>query len=239
MCARHYEADQARRRASGEWAGYMSADEVNAHIQTLQDAGMSLQRIGRLADISEAGVRRLAGRKRVWRTHGERILAIDPRGFYPGEDTGYVSAVGTARRLQALIAIGYTQRDLAGRLGITADNLGLIIRERASVYISTAQAVDELFQSLQMEPAPPSAAATFSRERAKKQGWPPPLAWDEETIDDPEAEPMGVEPVRANRAKWLDSYWELKEWGMSDERIADRLGLKYDSMITTLRRTAS
>lgn len=235
MCYRHYKADQERRQREGDWSGYMPADIVNEHIAKLTAAGMSLQRIGNICGLSAVGMRLLRTRTRVWRTNGEKILAITPEGFYDSETSGFVPAVGSVRRIQALIAIGHTQVSLAERIGLTDTWLYQLLNGRLTqVCMTTARGIDTLFRELQLEIPAPSPAATAARNRAKHKGWLPPLAWDEDTIDDPDAKPYT--PSKRKATDFLDEYEEMRELGWSRTKIANHLGIKPESLKDRVRR---
>jgi hypothetical protein len=92
-----------------------------------------------------------------------------------------VDATGTRRRLQALAAIGWPPRALAERLGIQPDN----ILRRHRVRVGTARLVAAVYDQLSMTPGPDTRSAAAARRR----GWAPPLAWDDDSIDDPAARP--------------------------------------------------
>lgn len=91
--------------------------------------------------------------------------------------------------IAAHVAVGWPQSRLAERLGWTPPNFSSLIRaERAQVEQRTAAAVAKLYDQLwQVSPEGPSAAR--ARRHAARRGWPGPLAWDDETIDDPAAAP--------------------------------------------------
>ena len=63
-----------------------------------------------------------------------------------------LEAHGTRRRLQALVAIGYSQSYLADRLGIHAGNFGTMFHHRGQVTVATARAVADLYDELSMTP---------------------------------------------------------------------------------------
>jgi hypothetical protein len=93
-----------------------------------------------------------------------------------------LDATGSRRRLQALAAIGWSCRQLSAELGSTGDVLFKLVSGRTTtVNARTARRVAELYDRLSMTPGPSLQVA----ERALKAGWPPPLAWDDELLDDP------------------------------------------------------
>lgn len=99
----------------------------------------------------------------------------------------FVDSTGVSRRLRALIAIGYSQTQLAARLRIRASNLSTLIHgKRPRVSPVTYRAVCALFKELWAHPAQ-GPGAERSRAIAKSHGWVGPLAWDD--IDDPAERP--------------------------------------------------
>jgi transposase-like protein len=109
-----------------------------------------------------------------------------------------VPAVGTARRLQALAAVGWTQVDLAARLGVTQARVGHLMNSLFPMVLpETAAAVSRVYDELCMvvptDPPPTRRGEVRVHERARRQarrrGWVTALAWDEDAIDDPDARP--------------------------------------------------
>lgn len=106
-------------------------------------------------------------------------------------DRAHVDAAGTRRRLQALIAIGWSQSKLAERLGMRRSNLTKTMRG-TRVTAANARAVRDLYDRLwDADPAAHGVTAQAivrSRNTARANGWPPPAAWDDDLIDLPEPE---------------------------------------------------
>lgn len=112
-----------------------------------------------------------------------------------------VPTCGTARRIQALHAQGWTLHELGRRLGITPT---AVMRLRNAYHPRTTTAVAEKIAALYDELwniAPPAddkyqrAAVTRIRAIAAGRGWLPPLAYDDDRIDDPDYQPAAdVEP---------------------------------------------
>lgn len=113
-----------------------------------------------------------------------------------------VEASGTVRRVQALVALGHTLSSVAREIGWTLPNLSRLVYTgsipyAARVEVRTAQAVFRVYDRLSMV-RPDGLLAGRARAHAAARGWLPPLAWDDDTIDDPcaaPAEPAGVKCV--------------------------------------------
>lgn len=104
----------------------------------------------------------------------------------------FIDATGTRRRLQALAVMGWGWAELGRRLGQEGTNIGYTARIRNNVYPETAAKIKAIYDELSMLPAPVTRANSVVRTRARAKGWLPPLAWDDETMDDPYTLPMGL-----------------------------------------------
>lgn len=110
----------------------------------------------------------------------------------------YRDSTGTARRLQALVAIGYSQTALCQRLGLPSSNLALLIHgKRPNVWKKTHDRVDALFAQCWSQPIL-GESGDRARRLAAKHGWVVPLAWDD--IDDP-AEKPNIEGEKVVKVK--------------------------------------
>lgn len=98
-----------------------------------------------------------------------------------------VDATGTRRRLQALCALGWSFRELGHRLGVDDALIGRWARA-TTVRRSTSTRVDELYEQLSGTVPPTTTqaqrfSAARARETARREGWVPPLAWDDIDTD--------------------------------------------------------
>jgi hypothetical protein len=166
-----------------------------------------------------------------------------------------VPRTGTRRRLQALAAIGWTSTDLAVRLGVDRTAVSENMRYEGPVLVTTAARTRALYDELSMTPGP----SAIARARALAKGWAPPLAWDDDTIDDPKAKPyrqtkyeqtqtyrtvdeVAVERVLAGEVLELTEaerevvVERLARLGLADGQIADRIGVWTETVLRTRRR---
>ncbi len=95
----------------------------------------------------------------------------------------------TRRRLQALHVIGWTDLAIGGQLNI-ACQAAAQLRTNPSPRIlqSTAARVTALYDRT-WNVYPEGASADRARSNALRLGWCPPLAWDDDELDDPAAAP--------------------------------------------------
>jgi hypothetical protein len=154
-------------------------------------SGRSLIGIARASNLDVATVRRAIDerRKTVWRSTAEALLAV------PKEQdlAALVDATGTIRRLRALVVMGHDQKTIASEVGCAFTYISMLTHEkRVQVTVALEQSVRRAYGLLSMKVGPSS----YGRNRAVKNGWFGPLAWDDETIDDPRAVPQtdAVEP---------------------------------------------
>ena len=150
-----------------------------------------------------------------------------------------VDATGTRRRIHALMRLGWPADRLGAHLAVS----GAAVREwtyTSKVRRSTAARVAELYDRLCWTPGP----STKTRARAVAAGWPPPLAWDDDTIDDPKARPstgayadrkrapvdevavqraLHGDPVHLRPAERAEAVRRLTAAGHSAADIAERL----------------
>jgi hypothetical protein len=143
---------------------------------------MSLRQIGEAAGVSHACVDRIAANPggHIRATTAAKILTVRP---LPPKAGHHIDGAGTARRLQALAAIGYGTTELAPILGEPAAEVGrLRRRHRPHVKAATAATVAAAYARLEGVPGPSDKA----RAEARLRNWAPPLAWEDDThLDDP------------------------------------------------------
>ena len=184
-----------------------------------------------------------AYQKRLRWAHEHGIYAGHPRKNAPARK---VPAAGTARRLQALVAVGWTQSAIAARAGVTFQAINYLIGKdpQGTVRQTTAQKITALYEQLWRGPGTPrdrwdGAGQLRAREFARNRGWVPPMAWDDDTIDNPQATPSGARVTGwKDKADALtDDLTELLAHGISPIEAARRLGYtRVESLARRLER---
>jgi hypothetical protein len=106
-----------------------------------------------------------------------------------------VSAIGARRRLQALANRGWSAGAIGREgLGISASQAARVLDGAGQVSPGLAAIVAGAYDALWTR-KPPQATATqrdaarAQQERAERAGWAPPLAWDDDELDEPGAVP--------------------------------------------------
>jgi len=148
--------------------------------------------------------------------------------------TGRVPANGTLRRLKALVCLGWPVEQLAARSGVDVE--WLLTREsgkKFTVPTEVAAAVSACYDELSMIVGPSPEV----REYGQRRQWRPPLAWDDESIDDPAARPDRGRP-RSTRspAELVEDYEWLIGGGVSREDALAQLGVTVNAVHKAYRR---
>lgn len=198
VAARRHSKQAAYRTATGT-SSYVPAGRAREHVAALL-ATLTVGQIEERSGVHRTAIRVLIGdfpgrpaSKRIVRKTEALLLAVRADRLGP-ETKGLVDATGTARRLRALVALGWPRAHLERHLGISSRTAWLLTAAPQApdmVTVSTREAVRSLYDELSLTIPGPSRAATRARRIAAARGWPPPLAWDDDVIDDPRGRSRG------------------------------------------------
>lgn len=196
-----YEVQRVRQQAYGRWNGLADAEPARQHVRSLMAQGMGLKRIGAVSGVAHGVLWKLLYGKpkadgscmpsrRITPRVEQRLLATR----LDLADGAVIDSTGAVRRIQALVALGWSQSKIAARVGILRSNFTDLAQGRTGISVAREKAVRELYAEWSMTLPPQEEwrdkiAANRSRNYAAAHGWQPPLAWDDETIDDPSAVP--------------------------------------------------
>ncbi|MHA3700717.1 hypothetical protein ACXR2U_00915 [Jatrophihabitans sp. YIM 134969] len=230
----------------------MPAAPARARVGELRATGLGLRRIAVLAGISPTTLRAVIAtgpeggpaRMKIRPATATAILAIKPERVNRA-DRSTLDSTGTRRRLQALVAIGWDLRELAARLERTPTHVARTMRG-IRVTAGTAAAVQSLYEQLwDVRPALDRRPAREALAWAARNGWQPPLAWDDidtdasphprigahltgDDIDEIAVERAlagdGIRLEQLTRNEQYEVVRRLTERGESIRAIADRLG---------------
>lgn len=212
-----YMRNRTRQSVYGRWQPYVPADAARAHVLELRAQGLGLKRIARASGVPHGALskliygdpsRRQKPSLRIRRETERRLLAVTASIETLGARVG-VDATGTHRRLQALVAAGWSQSQLAVRLGMNRSNFGTML-QRNKVGSCTVRAVRALYAELADVPPPETThrekiAASQARNYAKSRGWLAPAWWDDDQLDgtaatQPAVADIDVDEVAVERA---------------------------------------
>ncbi len=192
-----YNRKHAMAVTAGTWCAYVDAEPARQHVKAAKAAGIGWRRIADVTGVARSTIKHLLY-GRVGRAPSQRIrpqvaamllsFQIDGSVLAAGAN---VDATGTRRRIQALACLGWTLTSQAEHIGWKVSNYTSLLG-RGQVMKATADKVLALYEELSMKRAPAGLGSTRVRNLARARGWKPPLAWDDETIDDPAAKPIGA-----------------------------------------------
>jgi hypothetical protein len=193
-------------------------------------------------------------RRANYRARAERAWAGNPEPYVP--------AIGITRRLQALCYIGWTSAMLEPLTGIGRDTLAkLRCGDRANVVPGKVAPIVRVYDALWDKPVLTEGGRKAAG-HARYRGYLPPLAWDDETIDDPGAHPavtfeasteldwVLVERLMEGSVKFpphtrltkvpeiIEAIRRLAAQGVTDHEIGHRLNRTYDAVLKIRERNS-
>lgn len=189
-----YQREYKRRRRTGRpTTNLVDAAPVRAHVRALMAAGMTRQEIAARANATDPLRHLLYGKpsqgyppaRRINAITARRILAIPvPDG--PVASWGRVDGDGPRRRVQALAAIGWPMAWQAEQVGMHPKMLQRFVRGRSRISAVYAARIRDLYDRYWDRGPEPSRYVSVARTVARRNGWLPPMAWDDDLIDLPE-----------------------------------------------------
>lgn len=222
----------------GTWPGTGDVTEACAIIDELKAQGMSLRLIADISGVPRPTVKALnSPTYRPTFVYGTTLQKLRAARFSLDAlpDDRWIPSIGSARRLQALAAIGWPLRELADRLGVTFKRVYAVPRHPL-ITVRNARKIRAVYDELWDKPGPSPRTVSISR----LKGYPPPLAWDDDTIDDPAATPHPwLDITTRGNVRKPGVFVEDVEWlvaaGEGIEGAARRLGVHRHSLVDMLR----
>jgi len=230
-----------REMAYGRWQANEPAAASEAQIKAWHAAGFTLRDLIQATGLPEKVISDLLYglRKSVRGVTAQAIREAQPTRIA----TSRIPAVGSMRRLQALTWVGWPLIEVSARSGVSKSILSQARGgHRRMLAYGTHQSIVAVFDELWDQAPPDNQASRDAAARARREGWAPPAAWDDDTIDDPRAKPFGL--VREGQATGpastdpmvLERIAELHRVGYNDREIATRLGYNTPDAVAALRR---
>ncbi|WP_020580165.1 hypothetical protein [Actinopolymorpha alba] len=226
------------------------AGPVAAHVRALMAAGASQHAIADASGVNHRIITFiLRGQPTIHTTTAERLRAVTAAATRNRtRPTGQVPNIGARRRIQALRAIGWTTADIAHHADLSPSLIRDILARRGSTITRTVHdGIRSAYDALAMTPGP----SKTSRTRALARGWAPPLAWDDDTMDDPNSQPHqgndtadvdqdeldhaaiwrrmdGDRTIALTQAEAAEVITRMRRRGYSDAHITRHTGLKVE-----------
>jgi hypothetical protein len=242
---RTYTADVRKQRAYGRFDGeHVDGAAVREHLAYLLEQGIGAPTVSRLTGISTRTIQGIRQDRspRVVSRNAAAILAIHPT-FDLLAGGAFVPSRGVRRRLQALIAAGWTQTRIAAEYGDRpTQTVNQLLHGTDKVTARTFRDISAMYDRLSATPAPREGAARYAYVRAvrlaARNHWVTPLAWDDidndpqppvadaqETVDLVAVElAVSGRRVRLNHAERLEGLRRMHLLKWSNPLIAQRLG---------------
>lgn len=229
----------------------VSGSLARAHIEWLLSEGMTIKAILNQCGLSYPTVSRIRQGKGIWSTTRDEVLQVVPEPRLLTDETpdaALVDGAGTRRRLRALAVLGWNCAQLAESLGGGAPQVvrGAMLKgEDEPTRADYARSVGYVYEQLWDQQPPVTnryqkSQYTRVRKDALERGWAPPMAWDEESIDNPDAQPAPWREVAdlgsARRRMHLDDLEDCISWGLDITGAAARLEVTKDAVEACARR---
>lgn len=242
-------AKQRRRRRLIAYGRYetplVDPGPARAHIDALRTFGLSKDAIAGLAGVHEGMIEQITSpghhqyRTTIRRDTEAAILAarFDLDQVPPHRQ---VDIIGTQRRIRALSCMGWSQSYLADRLDVTVAAVGFYLKPtRRYVTVGVALRIRSLYAELSHRAGPSHRCAA----RALRRGWVPPMAWDDDTIDDPATEPDLAclhRPTERSHSSVLEDvrFVLAHESALTLAQVGERLGMTRDAVSAAIKRAA-
>lgn len=143
-----------------------------------------------------------------------------------------VPTLGTKRRVEALMCLGWSTASVAGIAGLSSytDLWNIVNRPSGTIRKATADRIAQVYDELSMRPPMPTTrgeriSVARALGMAQRKGYAPPLAWDD--IDDPDEQPTRWHYVKPKRA---DAMRDLLDLGFGVTEVCRRLKVGRDAL---------
>ncbi len=152
-------------------------DEARQRVRDWMKAGATIVGITEKTGIPKATLQGVLYTDGKITSHTHEWVMSTPA---PPATGRYIDATGTHRRLRALQRLGWSLRHQSRTLGHSR-TWATHVLQSPTVHVDTAAAVAAMYDELSMSIGP----SRWTASRAEREGYLPPLAWDDDAIDDP------------------------------------------------------
>lgn len=182
---------RSKRRTMGHQFTRPVGTKIHARLVELRDRGARIDDIAEWSGIQTSQVCRILEGGPEGRVYARTWLAL--HDMTPGH---ILTDVGIQRRLQALAWVGWSPALIAKRAGVCEDTINHARNRGTHLNAGYRRRIADLYGELSMTQPPMETvvqrrAVGNVRSWARRRGFAAPLAWDDETIDDPATRPRG------------------------------------------------
>jgi hypothetical protein len=197
-------AAKKRERVNRQLGRPAHRDAAQARARLLElNKVMGWEDIAAAVDSSGSHLREIASGRllRIKHTTHAKIMAVRP------EPTGgqFIDATGSIRRVRALHAIGHTALVIADAAQTHRSRILPLLDGYPRLRRSLAIRIESAYSQLAERPGDNARA----RNRSQRERWAPPICWNDDTIDDPNAHPDWTGHCGTDRGWWLHSLEEI------------------------------
>lgn len=141
-----YESERIKARKNGEWNGLVSAKNAREHILYLSRFGIGYKTVADVAGITTSTIFKIRqGKRKQLRAENEKaILAIDETAL---PDSAIIPAKTTWVQIRWLLREGFTEKELATRLGYKN---GVLQIGKERVTAKTAMKIEKFYNSIKL-----------------------------------------------------------------------------------------
>lgn len=207
-----------------------ATERAARHIHLLRAANLSDAEIQNRANTHpDVMYRILRGEGTIHRDTERRILAVAIPTTPEGKAGARISALGTRRRLRILATEGWPAAELGRRCNRHKKYISYLQGDQGSdlIRIWVARDIADLYTALRdlrpEDAGVPHHFAERTRARAADKGWLGTAYWDDDDLDNPEADPG--KPLKRDELAALrrDEILHLARFGFEPETICQRL----------------
>jgi hypothetical protein len=204
---RHHKQTRVNRQLGR--SPFTSPDQAQARLQELHQT-MSWKTLVTATGLELNALLRIYNGQRTKirnETHAKIMAVTAPA---QGDRGQYLDATGSTRRAQALSYLGHSYATIAGAANTSHNRILSIANGRQpTIRRDLAERLEAAYR--QLASVRPTANKYTSRTRnfARANGWAPPGAWDDDTIDDPTAAPDWTGYCGTDRGWWIHQRQQL------------------------------
>lgn len=181
---------------------FTSPAEAQAHLEKLHQT-MSWKSLVAATGMPLGGLLKIYNGRRTkirQETHAKIMAVTAPTR---GDRGQYLDVTGSMRRTQALSYLGHSYDTIANAADTSRNRILSIANGRQpTIRRDLAERLQNAYQCLAPVRPPVNKFTTRTRNFARANGWAPPGAWDDDTIDAPNAHPDWTGHCGTDRGWW-------------------------------------
>jgi hypothetical protein len=198
-----------------------------SHLQRLVAEGFGVDLLATVLGVSDNTINGLINGGRTDRERAARIRTLTRQEILTAApERCHVPTIGAQRRVHALMRIGWSQSAIAsGNRSMMRIIQGVCTGEGRYMLAGTHRFIAARYDTLSMK----EGSSLIVRRIGERRGYPSPLAWDDDDLDDPTAlpalRPIGAGPYTEERTKWFTDFINHYRAGNTIEQTCALMGV--------------